>query len=147
MQTAYLALGSNLGNRLENLQFAVRELEGRGIQVTQKSKIYSSQSVGTGGEGDFLNAALRVTTDLTPLELLAVCQQIEIESGRDAAEFGEHRFGARTLDIDIVAFGNEKSDLKNLELPHPRALERNFVLRPLLDVLSGGWLEETELNF
>jgi 2-amino-4-hydroxy-6-hydroxymethyldihydropteridine diphosphokinase len=147
MQTAYLALGSNLGDRLENLQFAVRELEGRGVRVAQKSKIYSSQSVGTGGEGDFLNAAIRVETDLSPLELLEVCQQIEIESGREAADFGGHRFGARTLDIDIVAYGAEKSDLINLELPHPRALERNFVIRPLLDVLPGGWLEETELNF
>jgi 2-amino-4-hydroxy-6-hydroxymethyldihydropteridine diphosphokinase len=147
MHTAYLALGSNLGDRLENLRFAVRRLEEQGVKVAQKSKIYSTQSVGTGGEGDFLNAAVRIETNLSALELLEICQQIEIEAGREVADFGKHRSGARTVDLDIIAFGNEKLDFENLELPHPRAIERNFVLRPLLDVLPGGWLEETKLNF
>lgn len=147
MTTAYLALGSNLGDRLENLRTAIRKLEESGVTVAQKSKIYGTQSVEGGGDGDFLNAALRIETELDVHQLLEVCQRIEIEAGREKAEFGEHRGGERTLDLDILAYGDEILNLKELQLPHPRALGRNFVLRPLLDVLPGGWIEETDFNF
>ena len=147
MTTAYLALGSNLGARLDNLRFAVSRLEALGVLVRKKSKIYASQSVGTGGEGDFLNAVLRVETALSAPELLRVCQQIEIEAGREAPQIGKNRVGARALDIDILLFGDEEWRLEDLSIPHPRALGRNFVLAPLLDVLEGGWLCEGEGEF
>lgn len=147
MATAYLALGSNLGDRLANLHFAVAELETAGVKVAAKSKVYEAQSVGTGGEADFFNAALRVETTLEPLQLLQLCQSIETAAGREKTPAGVHRSGERTLDIDILMFGDELSATPELELPHPRALWRNFVLRPLLDVLEGGWLRETTERF
>ena len=147
MKTAYLALGSNLGDRLEQLRFAVRKLEENGVKVASKSKIYASQSVEGGGEGDFLNAALRVETSLSAPQLLALCQSIEMEAGRKKSEFGLHRLGERILDIDILLFEGENSGSPELELPHPRALGRNFVIKPLLDVLEGGWMNETENTF
>jgi 2-amino-4-hydroxy-6-hydroxymethyldihydropteridine diphosphokinase len=147
MHTAYLALGANLGNRLENLGFAVSQLEASGVVVAAQSKVYEAQSVGTGGEGDFFNAALRIQTDLDALALLQLCQSIETRAGREMTQAGVHRSGARALDIDILMFGDEQSATPELELPHPRALWRNFVLRPLLDVLEGGWLRETTERF
>jgi 2-amino-4-hydroxy-6-hydroxymethyldihydropteridine diphosphokinase len=147
LQTAYLALGSNLGARRENLTFALTRLEAAGVIVAAKSKIYEAQSVGTGGEGDFFNAALRIETTLSASQLLHLCQSIETAAGREKTEAGVHRSGARALDIDILMFGQEFSSAPELELPHPRALWRNFVIRPLLDVLEGGWLHETEERF
>jgi 2-amino-4-hydroxy-6-hydroxymethyldihydropteridine diphosphokinase len=147
MKTAYLALGSNLGDRLEFLRFAARKLVQNGVEVAAKSKIYASQSVESGGEGDFLNAVLRVRTSLNAPQLLALCQSIEIEAGREPASAGLHRFGARALDIDILWFDGEVWNETELEIPHPRALNRNFVLKPLLDVLEGGWLEATDLSW
>lgn len=145
MKTAFLALGSNQGDRLSHLQFAVQRLQASGVQVVDKSRIYVSQSVEGGGEGDFLNAVLRVETSLETPELLALCQDIEVEAGRERARAGEHRGGVRALDIDLVLVGEEIWMAPELEVPHPRALRRNFVLRPLLDVLPGGWLEKTDL--
>lgn len=152
MKTAYLALGSNLGNRLANLRFAIEALEAGGVFVDALSKIYASQSVESGGDGDFLNAALRVQTELLAPQLLRLCQEIEVAAGRECAVAGEHRSGPRALDIDILlfvddAFVDERWNTPELQIPHPRALHRAFVLRPLLDVLEGGWVEETELNF
>jgi 2-amino-4-hydroxy-6-hydroxymethyldihydropteridine diphosphokinase len=144
MKTAYLALGSNLGDRLEALRFAVRKLEENGVKVAAKSKVYATQSVEGGGEGDFFNAALRIETTLSVGQLLALCQSIEVEAGRKKAESGLHRWGERVLDIDILLFEGEISSSPQLELPHPRALGRTFVIRPLLDVLEGGWMTETE---
>lgn len=143
MTTVYLALGSNLGNRLQNLRFALEKFAQAGIVIEAKSKIYETQSVESGGEGNFYNAAVRARTSLLPLQLLEVCALIEANAGRESTARGVHRNGARALDIDIVLFGKLVSNLPELELPHPRALQRNFVLRPLLDVLEGGWLKET----
>ncbi len=147
MTTVYLALGSNLGNRLENLRFAKRKLIENGVKIEATSKIYQAQSVETGGEGNFYNAAIRARTVLTAPETLRVCARIECEAGRETAPSGVHRSGARALDIDILLFGDQNFDAPELEIPHPRALSRNFVLAPLLDVLEGGWIEETGENF
>ncbi|PQV65505.1 2-amino-4-hydroxy-6-hydroxymethyldihydropteridine diphosphokinase [Abditibacterium utsteinense] len=147
MKTVYLALGSNLGNRLQNLRFAVAKLENSGVQIEAKSKIYEAQSVESGGDGDFYNAAIRVRTALTAPQLLKICARIEIAAGREIAPSGVHRSGARALDIDILRFGNETFTSPELEIPHPRALGRAFVLAPLLDVLEGGWIRETKETF
>jgi len=144
----FLALGSNKGDRLEHLRYAVVELARCGVEVEARSKIYESQSVESGGEGDFLNAVLRGRTSLSALELLATCQEIEKRAGRDKPAFeGAKRVGSRALDIDILLFGDESWDTPALQLPHPRALERPFVLRPLLDVLDSGRVFATELEW
>ncbi len=146
MNTVYLALGSNLGDRLNHLRFALEKLNQAGIVVEAKSKIYLSQSVESGGEGDFYNAAVRARTSLAAPQLLEVCASVEEEAGRQSAPRGVHRSGARALDIDILMFGNEIWNTPELEIPHPRALGRAFVLRPLLDVLESGGIKLTELE-
>ncbi|RYX83529.1 2-amino-4-hydroxy-6-hydroxymethyldihydropteridine diphosphokinase [bacterium] len=148
MTPVFLALGSNLGDRLAHLRFAANELERRGLTIEAKSTIYRSESVGSGGEGEFFNAVLRGTTNLSALELLAVCQQIEERAGRSKPTFeGAKREGERALDIDILMFGEEISNTSVLQLPHPRALERPFVLRPLLDVLDCTGVLVTDLGW
>lgn len=144
----FLALGSNEGDRLEHLRFARAELARCGVRIEAKSKIYQSQSVGSGGEGDFLNAVLRGRTSLPALELLAACQEIERRAGRELPAFeGAKRAGTRALDIDILLFEGEVCATPALQLPHPRALERSFVLRPLLDVLDSGGVLATDLGW
>lgn len=147
MPTIYLALGSNFGDRSAHLQLALKKLGRNGVEIEAKSKIYASQSVESGGEGDFLNAAIRARTALTAPQLLELCLRIEADAGRQSPIPGAHRSGARAIDIDILLFGEEVHTAPELEIPHPRALYRPFVLRPLLDVLECGWIEETEHQF
>lgn len=128
-----LALGSNQGDSLAILQGAVDCLSTiAGFSVEQISPLYRTKPVGYADQPDFWNACLIGQTRLTPRELLADCQSIESFFGRrrDPAL----RFGPRTLDIDIISFGELRSNDPDLILPHPRAYERAFVLAPLLDI-------------
>lgn len=144
MTTAYLALGTNIGDCHANLKAAVQMLEAApGIAIEAKSKIYETQSVEGGGESDFLNAALRISTSLTPEELLAVTTGIEEKLGRPQPP----RHGPRLIDIDILSYGEVRLESQNLTLPHPRQHYREFVLRPLLDVLEGGWVKESVMEW
>ncbi len=141
MTVAYLALGSNLGDRIANLRQARHLLEqNHTIQVVAQSPIYESQSVEGGGPADFLNAALRIETTLSAWELLEVVQEIETALGRPQPP----RSGSRLIDVDILLFGDERINTPELQIPHPRMLHRAFVLRPLCDVLEGGWVRPTE---
>ena len=113
------------------------------ITVQARSPLYESESVEGGGEGAFLNGALRISTTLSAEELLVACQAVEAQLGRPAPP----RSGSRNIDLDILLFGEERSDTPHLTVPHPHALGRNFVLRPLLDVLEGGWLRPSPQNW
>jgi dihydroneopterin aldolase/2-amino-4-hydroxy-6-hydroxymethyldihydropteridine diphosphokinase len=124
-----LALGSNIGDRLSNLQRAVDLLCRADVVCTTVSPVYETVPVGGVNQDDYLNAVMLATTDLTAAELLARCQAAEDELGR----VREVRWGARTLDVDIIAYGTQVSDDPALTLPHPRAHERAFVLAPWLD--------------
>lgn len=141
MTIAYIALGSNLGDRVQHLRFGVAALEDAGVRVAARSAIYQTESVETGGEGEFLNAAIRVETALSALELLELCQSIEARTGRERPLPGAHRMGPRALDLDILLYGEQTYSSPELKIPHPRALGRTFVLRPLLDVLQGARVE------
>lgn len=144
MTKVYFALGSNEGDTALNLRRAARLLgEHPHICVEAKSKIYRTQSVEGGGPNDFLNAALRGSTPLAPRELLQVLQEIENQMGRPQPP----RCGPRLIDIDILLFGELEMDEPGLTIPHPRMNRRAFVLKPLLDVLEGGWIEATDLNW
>ena len=144
MTIAYLALGSNIGDRLENLQRAVQLLQDHeAIEIEAKSKIYQTESVEGGGETNFLNAALRVRTLLSAVELLEAVRNIEETLGRPQPP----RTGSRLIDIDILSFGDVRMESAVLTLPHPRMHYRAFVLKPLLDVLEGGWVEVTNLGW
>lgn len=144
MTPAYLALGSNVGNRLANLRQAAKLLDAsEGITVEALSNIYETQSVEGGGPDDFLNAAMRITTSLSARELLEVIGKIETKIGRPQPP----RHGPRLIDIDILIFGEEEIQEPDLQVPHPRMHRRAFVLKPLLDVLDGGWTQQTNLSW
>lgn len=142
MTTVYLALGSNLGDRAENLRKACKLLEHHPqIKIAARSALYETQSVEGGGPEDFLNAAVRIETELSPRALLAMAQAIESAFGRVTTDGS--RSGPRSLDVDILLFGEAAIDEPGLQVPHPRMTRRAFVLRPLCDVLEGGWVKET----
>lgn len=127
-----LALGANLGPARETLRGALTELDRHPrIQVTGVSPLLRSTAMlapGADPQPDYLNAVATVLTELPLPELLALCQGIELGHGRQRTE----RWGARTLDIDIIAAGEQRRDSARLSVPHPRAHERSFVLAPWL---------------
>jgi 2-amino-4-hydroxy-6-hydroxymethyldihydropteridine diphosphokinase len=140
---AHLALGSNLGDRLANLQGALDGLAAtEGIEVVAWSSVYETDPVGGPVQDDYLNAVVEVDTTLTPHELLAVCGRLERAAHRVRLE----RWGPRTLDVDVLLAGDLVVATDDLEVPHPRMWERTFVLAPLHDVApdlvtvpDGGW--------
>jgi 2-amino-4-hydroxy-6-hydroxymethyldihydropteridine diphosphokinase len=129
---AVLALGANLGDRLAALQSAVDALAVQ-VRVVAVSAVFETAPVGGPEQPDFYNAVVVVDTDLDPHELLVVAQNIERAAGRVRHE----RWGPRTLDVDVLAFDELRSDDLALTLPHPRAHERAFVLLPWLDADPG----------
>src|SRR5436190_6840140 len=128
----FIALGSNLGDRLANLQRAVELLAGRdGVRVLKASRVYETDPVGP-PQPDYLNAVLEIETSLPPARLLEEAQLVERELGRVRTE----RWGPRTIDIDLLTYGDERIDQPDLQIPHPRMHERAFVLVPLLELTA-----------
>jgi dihydroneopterin aldolase/2-amino-4-hydroxy-6-hydroxymethyldihydropteridine diphosphokinase len=122
-----LGLGSNQGDRLSQLQRAVDELTAQGVRVRQVSPVVATAPVGgPTGQPDFLNAVAVAATDLTPHEVLRVCRRIEDDAERDRSV----RWGPRPIDVDILDFGGRRMDEPDLVLPHPRAVDRAFVMVP-----------------
>jgi dihydroneopterin aldolase/2-amino-4-hydroxy-6-hydroxymethyldihydropteridine diphosphokinase len=135
--TAVLALGANLGDRVGTLRSAVAELDAvAGLRVDDVSEVVETAPVGGPTQPDYLNAVLLVSTELSARELLGVCQRIEADHGRER----EVRWGPRTLDVDVIRYGDLLSDDPDLELPHPRAAQRAFVLAPWLAMDPEAWL-------
>jgi 2-amino-4-hydroxy-6-hydroxymethyldihydropteridine diphosphokinase len=125
--SAFLALGSNLGDRLEHLRAAVQKLDStQGIDVVRSSRVYETEPVGP-PQPPYLNAVIEVVTTLTPRELLEAARGVEDSLGRVRAE----RWGPRTIDLDILVYDEQTIDEPDLEIPHPRMHERGFVLVPL----------------
>ncbi len=134
-----LALGSNLGDRLANLQAGIDALAAApGITPTAVSAVFETSPVGGPDQPDYLNAVLLASSDRPAAEILGRCQAAEQARGRERRV----RWGPRTLDIDIIACGDETSDDPRLTLPHPRAHERAFVLVPWHDVDPDASLHE-----
>ena len=130
-ETAYLGLGSNLGERLDILQQAVNLLGAEpGVRPIASSRVWETDPVGGPPQPDYLNAVLLVETDLTPFALLDLSQRVERELGRER----EVRWGPRIVDIDLLLFGDQQLDVPLLTLPHPRMTSRAFVLLPLLEL-------------
>lgn len=124
-----IALGSNLGDRKETLDSAVDALN-QIISVTKVSSYIETDPIGGPEQPDYLNAVLIGESDLEPTDLLLKMQAIELAAGRERLE----RWGARTLDLDLIVAGDLVMDTELLTLPHPRAHERRFVLDPWLEV-------------
>ena len=129
--TAYLGLGANLGDRLENLQRAVDLLGAQArVTVMRCSRVYETDPVGGPPQPSFLNAVLEIATELTPHELLSVCGGIEDSMGRVRVV----HWGPRPIDIDILSYDDRTIDEVDLQVPHPRMHERGFVLAPLAEL-------------
>lgn len=128
--TVYLALGANIGDREENLRAAVRLLRESGCDVTAVSSMYLTKPVGVTDQPDFLNAVIGVRTALGPLDVLRVCGRVEERLGRERTI----RWGPRVIDIDILLYEGAAVDEEGLVVPHPRMLERAFVLIPLAEI-------------
>ncbi len=131
-RTVVIALGSNLGDRLANLQRGLDILCGDGLDCRAVSAVFQTAPVGGPDQGDFLNAVLLARSSLPARAILERCQRAEAALRRDRTV----HWGPRTLDVDIIAYGSEVSADPELTLPHPRAHERAFVLAPWLDVAS-----------
>ena len=131
----YLGLGSNVGDRRANLQAAADALPGRGVAVLAASSTYDTDPVGEVlDQPSFLNAALRIETELGPEELLDACKAVERDLGRES---GGRRHGPRPIDVDLLLLGDLEHASERLHLPHEQVLARRFVLIPLLELDFG----------
>ena len=139
--TVYLSLGSNLGNRKQLLLDAIEKINKKVGNVVRQSSFYETKPWGFESENLFLNAAVKVTTKLSPTELLEVTQQIEREMGRKKKTTYNFRqqtpnYSDRPIDIDILLYDDLHVYLPELKIPHPLMQERDFVLVPLREIID-----------
>ena len=132
MQGIYLSLGTNLGNREENLLKAKELLNAYGIVVAKESCIYQTAAWGKADQPQFLNQVIMVSTKLSPAQLLVRINQVEQEMGRVRKE----KWGERLIDIDILYYQDEIVDDPELKIPHPEIQNRRFVLVPLAEIAT-----------
>ncbi|PWK26299.1 2-amino-4-hydroxy-6-hydroxymethyldihydropteridine diphosphokinase [Arcicella aurantiaca] len=131
LQTVYLLLGSNLGNREEILNQAITAIQENVGVIISQSKYYETPAWGKTDQPDFLNIALEIATNLMPLVVLEKTQAIEQQLGRVRIE----KWGARLIDIDIIFYGQEIINIsEHLNIPHPLMQERLFVLEPIAEI-------------
>jgi len=133
LHTAYLSLGSNLGDRAANLERALALLDGAGVRIVRRSSLYKTEPVEFTAQGWFLNLAAEVETALMPRQLLHTIRRVEQEMGRRRIV----RAGPRVLDIDILLYGTSVMRTPELEIPHPRMAGRRFVLVPMAELAPG----------
>lgn len=132
LRTGYLGLGSNVGDRESHLRAAIELLGERGVEIDAVSSAFETEAVGEVlDQPDFLNAVIRIRTELEPEALLDVCKAVEVERGRilDAP-----RHSPRPLDVDLLLLGQLELKTDRLTLPHPEVTSRRFVLTPLLEL-------------
>jgi ribosomal-protein-alanine N-acetyltransferase len=145
MHTAYLSLGSNLGDRQKNLETALSQIaECEGVKILKCSAWLENPAIEEAGPNPFLNGVIKISVNLSPIELLKELQRIELNIDCNRAERG--RKSARIIDIDILLFDRLKLDSAELTIPHPRMLSRNFVLKPL-DEIEPKIVQETVYSF
>ena len=130
MNTVYLLLGSNQGDRSQWLKHAEQLLEANCGTIIKRSSIYETSAWGLENQPDFLNSVICIHTELSPSDLLNCIHQIEQQSGRQR----NVKWGQRTLDMDILLYNNEIINLPGLEIPHPYLPQRRFTLMPLCEI-------------
>lgn len=131
---AFLGLGTNLGSRSRNLSAARRRLRERGVRILRQSSVIETEPWGVLDQPRFLNQVLEVEWSGTPRQLLRAAKAVE----RDGGRVRTRRWGPRTIDVDILLFGDERVDEKDLVIPHPRIKERPFVLDGLRELQAQG---------
>ena len=131
MNQAFISLGSNIGDRYHYLHEALKILEtSYEVELVKVSSVFETDPVGYTDQDLFLNMVAQISTELTPFELLDACLEIEKELGRKR----EVRWGPRTIDLDILLYNEENIITERLVIPHPRMIERSFVVIPLLEI-------------
>jgi 2-amino-4-hydroxy-6-hydroxymethyldihydropteridine diphosphokinase len=138
-ETAYIGLGSNIGDSATIVEQAIDALGNiKGCRLSARSSLYRSAALGDKPQDDYINAVARLDTDLEPLALLLELQAIEYAyyRRRDAVE----QWAPRTLDLDIILFGNRQLDDSHLVIPHPEFINRRFVLEPMLEIDSDRYI-------
>lgn len=133
LKAVYLSLGSNLGDRAEQIEQALAELEAAGVRIARRSSLYETEPVGTGAQRWFINCVVEVETELMPLALLHTAKRIERHLGRRTGAGTQP--AARRIDIDILVYGSHRVDMPELTIPHPGLAERRFVLEPLRELV------------
>jgi len=133
MVICYLGIGSNLGDRNRNIKEAIKKINLlKDTKVIKISKIIETKPVdGPPAQGNFLNAALKIQTRISPLKLLKDLKKIEKDLGRTKSV----KYGPRIIDLDILFYGDRIVNTKELTIPHPRLFERDFVIRPLSEII------------
>ena len=140
---AVVALGSNLGDRFDYLQKAINEISSlKEIEISKVSSVYETLPVGGPEQGNYLNAVITLATKLEAEELLLKLFLIELNLGRQR----EVVWGPRTIDLDLIWFDDQTINLDNLVLPHPRAHERCFVIKPWLEIDPKARIGNTEIQ-
>lgn len=135
MSKTVIALGTNMGDRIGNINLAIRALSRLPkVKIIAGSKVYETEPVGKTDQNKFYNAVVLVETSETPSLLLGGCLGIEAAMGRVRTELN----GPRIIDLDLLLYEDFKSESFELTLPHPRILERAFVMKPLLDIFPSG---------
>jgi 2-amino-4-hydroxy-6-hydroxymethyldihydropteridine diphosphokinase len=129
--TVYLSLGSNVGDRAANLNAAIHRISALG-DVVQVSSLYETEPVEFTAQPWFLNCVVELETEKTPQQLMAALLEIERQMGRTRTQ----KKGPRSIDIDILLFGDSTVDTKGLTIPHPALQERRFVLEPLAEIAA-----------
>ncbi|MEA1884139.1 MAG: 2-amino-4-hydroxy-6-hydroxymethyldihydropteridine diphosphokinase [Thermotogota bacterium] len=127
---AFIAMGTNLGDKSENLKQAFAKIEEKGNKVVLKSNIYQTKPYGVKEQRDFYNAVIGILTPYKPQALLNVLKTVEQEMGREETE----KWGPRIIDLDIILYGDLILDGERLKIPHPDFKNRDFVLRPLKEI-------------
>lgn len=130
MTTAYLGLGTNLGRRARNLSAARRRLRQRGARILRQSRVIETEPWGVTDQPRFLNQVIEVEWLGTPRQLLKAAKEVEAEGGRTPTR----RWGPRVIDVDILLFGDERIDQRDLVVPHPHIGERDFVRQSLTEL-------------
>jgi len=130
LKTVYLALGSNLGDRKAHLRTALERLGAAEVRIARRSSVYETEPQDLRDQPWFLNMVVEGETELFPMQLLLRIQTIELELGRQRRT----PKGPRTIDIDILLYGNAVIHTNKLEVPHPRMAQRRFVLEPLAEI-------------
>jgi 2-amino-4-hydroxy-6-hydroxymethyldihydropteridine diphosphokinase len=133
MVTCYLGVGSNLGNRRKNIRLAIKKINSlKSTKVIKTSRIFKTKPAGgPAGQRNYLNGVIKIRTLITPSPLLKELKKIEKDLGRKKTV----RYGPRTIDLDILFYADRIINSKSLQVPHPKIFEREFVLRPLLEVI------------
>ena len=132
MTTAYIGIGSNVGDRTMFVRSAVDALDADDdIQVRKVSSLYETAPVGGPPQRSFVNVVVEIDTELSPQALLRTCKSLEEVLGREPSDI---RWGPRVVDLDVLLYGEEKVNDPDLEIPHPRMAERRFALVPLLEI-------------